>query len=52
MHQFLHHVRSPGSENKERVIRRNSRSSALVNERVTRGVLGVFSRMRPRAGGQ
>lgn len=29
-----------------------SRSSALVNERVTGGVLGVFSRMRPRAGGQ
>ena len=32
-----------GYENKDRVIRRNSRSSALVNERVTRGVLGVFS---------
>ena len=29
-----------GYENKDRVIRRNSRSSALVNKRVTRGVSG------------
>ena len=29
-----------------------SRSSALVNERVARGVWGVFSRISPRAGGQ
>ena len=29
-----------GYENKDRVIRRNSRSSALVNERVIRGVSG------------
>ena len=44
--------RIAGDDAKDRVIRRNSRSSALVNERVTGGVLGVFSRMRPRAGGQ